>query len=189
MRLKSPDEGARNLANKPHQFREFNACDTNTLIIPSTTSANRNYIPKGYADGNTVVTNAMYSVFNAPLWVFGVVTSVMSMLWMKTIGGRLKTDYRYTNLCYNSFPFPKISEQQRKELEEYAEEVMLVREEFTELTLAQMYDPDKMPQRLRDAHRALDLAVERCYRPEPFTSDEERLEHLFKLYEKMTKTK
>ncbi|MBP6066755.1 MAG: class I SAM-dependent DNA methyltransferase, partial [Bacteroides sp.] len=153
MRLKSPDEGARNLANKPHQFREFNACDTNTLIIPSTSSANRNYIPMGYADGNTVVTNAMYSVFNAPLWVFGVVTSVMSMLWMKTIGGRLKTDYRYTNLCYNSFPFPKISEQQRKELEEYAEEVLLVREEFTELTLAQMYDPDKMPQRLRDAHR------------------------------------
>lgn len=189
MRLKSPDEGARNLANKPHQFREFNACDTNTLIIPSTSSANRNYIPMGYADGNTVVTNAMYSVFNAPLWVFGVVTSVMSMLWMKTIGGRLKTDYRYTNLCYNSFPFPKISEQQRKELEEYAEEVLLVREEFTELMLAQMYDPDKMPQRLRDAHRALDLTVERCYRPAPFTSDEERLEHLFKLYEKMTKTK
>ena len=111
------------------------------------------------------------------------------MAWVKTIGGRLKTDYRYSNLSYNSFPFPKISEQQRKELEECAEEVILVREEFTELTLAQMYDPDKMPQLLRDAHRALDLAVERCYRPEPFTSDEERLEHLFKLYEKMTKTK
>lgn len=189
MRLKSPDEGARNLANRPHQFREFNACNGNTLIIPSTSSANRNYIPIGYADANTIVTNAMYSVFDAPIWVFGIVTSMMSMLWMKTIGGKLKTDYRYTNLCYNSFPFPKISEQQRKELEEYAEDVILVREEFTELTLAQMYDPDKMPQRLRDAHRALDLAVERCYRPEPFTSDEERLEHLFKLYEKMTKTK
>lgn len=110
------------------------------------------------------------------------------MAWVSTVGGRLKTDYRYSaTLCYNTFPFPKFSQEQRKELEEYAEEVILVREEFTELTLAQMYDPDKMPQRLRDAHQALDLAVERCYRPEPFTTDEGRLEHLFKLYEKMSK--
>lgn len=186
-RLQSPDEGARNLANVPHQFREFNACDDNTLVIPSTSSENRKYIPMGYADNDTIVTNAMYMVCDAPLWLFGTITSELNMLWMKTIGGRLKTDYRYTNLCYNSFPFPKIKKDQQEELERYAEEVLLTREDFPELTLAQLYDPDKMPQSLRDAHRALDLAVERCYRPEPFTSDEERLEHLFRLYEKMTK--
>ncbi len=186
-RLQSPDEGARNLANTPHQFREFNACDDNTLVIPSTSSENRKYIPMGYADNDIIVTNAMYMVCDAPLWLFGAITSELNMLWMKTIGGRLKTDYRYTNLCYNSFPFPKIKKDQQEELERYAEEVLLTREDFPELTLAQLYDPDKMPQSLRDAHRALDLAVERCYRPEPFTSDEDRLEHLFRLYEKMTK--
>ena len=186
-RLQSSDEGARNLANKPHQFREFNECTEQTLIIPSTSSENRRYIPMGFADNNTIVTNAMYMINAAPFWLFGIMTYYMNMMWMQTVGGRLETRYRYTNLCYNTFPFPKISKAQQSELEQLAEEVLLSREEHSELTLAQMYDPDHMPQNLRDAHRSLDLAVERCYRTEPFRSDDERLEHLFKLYEKMIK--
>ena len=186
MRLSSDDEGANKLALKPHQFREFNACDENTLIIPSTSSANRLYIPMGYGDSDTVVNNAMYMVCNSPIWIFGIITSLMNMVWMRTIGGKLKTDYRYTNLCYNSFPFPKISAEKKTEIEEAAENVLITREYYPEKTLAELYDPDKMPQDLREAHAKLDDIVESCYPGYPFASDEARLECLFKLYEKMT---
>ena len=186
MRLASPDEGARNLAVYPHQFREFNACDERTLIIPSTSSSNRKYIPMGYADNETIVTNAMYMVYDASPWLFGVITSYMNMVWMKTIGGKLKTDYRYTNLCYNSFPFPSITPEKRAEIEAAAEEVLITREYYPDKTLAELYDPDKMPQDLREAHAKLDDIVESCYPGYPFASDEARLECLFKLYEQMT---
>ena len=111
------------------------------------------------------------------------------MLWAKTIGGKLETRYRYTNLCYNSFPFPKINEEQKERLSALAENILLTREKHTEMTLGEMYNPESMPLDLKLAHQAMDIAVEQCYRPEPFTADEERLEYLFKLYEKMTKKK
>ena len=102
----------------------------------------------------------------------------------------MKTDYRYSaTLCYNTFPFPKIGESQKAELEELAQDVLDIREEYFDITLGEMYNPESMPDDLREAHHRLDLAVEQCYRPEPFASDEERLEYLFKLYVKMTKNK
>ena len=108
------------------------------------------------------------------------------MIWMKIVSGRLKTDYRYSkNLSYNTFPFPNINFELKEELAKYAFRVISERENYSEKTLAQLYDPDKMPDGLREAHRQLDLAVERCYRSKPFESDEERLEYLFKLYEQM----
>ena len=189
MRLSSPDKSAREMAARPHQFREFNACDENTLIIPSVSSENRKYIPMGYGDDETIVNNLMYMVYDADKWVFAVVSSYMSMMWMKTIGGKLKTDYRYTSMCYNSFPFPKINEEQKERLSALAEHVLFTRENHTEMTYGEMYNPESMPLDLKLAHQAMDIAVEQCYRPEPFTSDEERLEYLFKLYEKMTKKK
>ena len=189
MRLKSSDCSARELANRPHQFREFNACNNRTLIIPSTSSENREYIPIGYSNSQTIITNAMYMVYDADSWLMGVITSKMNMLWVKTIGGKLKTDYRYTNLCYNSFPFPKITNEQKEKLTTLAENILLVRENHSEMTLGEMYNPESMPMDLKVAHQALDIAVEQCYRTEPFTSDDERLEYLFKLYEKMTKKK
>jgi len=116
-----------------------------------------------------------------------VITSKMHMVWVNLVCGRLKTDYRYSaTLCYNTFPFPTISQSQKKTIEEFAYNVLSEREKHSEKTLAQLYDPDKMPAELREAHHQLDLAVERCYRSKPFESDEERLEYLFKLYEKMT---
>ncbi len=189
MRLSSSDEGANALAVKPYQFREFISCDDCTLVIPSTSSENRLYIPMGYANTQMVVTNAMYMIQSCPIWVFGVCTSLMSMVWMKTIGGKLKTDYRYTSLCYNSFPFPKLTETKKKEIEAAAEEVLLTREDYPGATLADLYDPDKMPEPLREAHQKLDDVVESCYPGYPFANDEARLECLFKLYEKMTKAK
>ena len=108
------------------------------------------------------------------------------MVWIRTVAGRLKEDYRYSsNLCFNTFPFPNISEKQKEEITELVYNILDERENHSEKTLAQLYDPDKMPQGLREAHRLNDLAVERCYRSKPFETDEERLEYLFKLYEQM----
>ncbi|MEG0917073.1 MAG: hypothetical protein RSF68_08680 [Myroides sp.] len=107
---------------------------------------------------------------------------------VKAVAGGMKTDIVYSNqLCFNSYPFPKISKLKEEELEERAYHILEVRERYPEKTLAQLYDPNKMPSDLKEAHRLNDLAVESCYREKPFTSDEERLEHLFKLYEKMIK--
>jgi hypothetical protein len=110
----------------------------------------------------------------------------MHMSWIRSVAGRIKTDYRYSaSLCYNSFPFPPISITQKQELEKHVYQILDEREKHSEKTLAQLYDPDKMPEGLREAHHQNDLAVERCYRSRPFETDEERLEYLFKLYEQM----
>ena len=120
--------------------------------------------------------------------LFGLITSYMHMLWMKTVGGKLKTDYRYSkNVVYNTFPFPKITNNQKNEIEKLVNLILDARDEEYTKTLAQLYDPDKMPDRLKEAHKNLDLYIEQCYRKKPFESDEERLAYLFKLYEKMIK--
>lgn len=117
---------------------------------------------------------------------FGMLSSKMHIVWVKAVAGRLKMDMQYSNtLCYNTFPFPEISEKRKQELRETTMLILEEREKHSDKTLAQLYDPDKMPEGLREAHRLNDEAVERCYRRKPFISDEERLEYLFKLYEKM----
>jgi hypothetical protein len=142
----------------------------------------------GFVEKGVVVSDSAFAIYDAPMWLFGILTSLMHMAWVKTVGGRLETRYRYSaQLCYNTFPFPKISEAKKQEIEEAAEEVLLVREDYPGKTLAELYDPDKMPEDLREAHHKLDLIVESCYQEKPFANDEERLECLFKLYEKMTK--
>ena len=109
------------------------------------------------------------------------------MLWTKATSGRLESRIRYSaQLCYNTFPFPKISPEKKASIEAAAEEVLVTREFYPERTLAELYDPDKMPQDLREAHAKLDDIVESCYPGYPFASDEARLECLFRLYEKMT---
>lgn len=111
-------------------------------------------------------------------------------VWAHAIGGKLKNDYRYSaTLCYNTFPFPKLNEKQKEQVAILTKEILLTRAEHTEMTLGEMYNPESFPQDLRDAHHALDLAVERCYREKPFESDEERLEFLFKQYIKLTTEK
>lgn len=186
-RLKSTEKATRDTAVTPYKFFFTSYNNTNSIIIPRVSSERREYIPIGFQNSNVVISDSANAIYNAQMWIFGVLTSKMHMAWVKTVGGRLKTDYRYSaQLCYNTFPFPKITDSKKQELESAAEEILLVRAEHSEKTLAEMYDPDKMPQDLRDAHHTLDLIVESCYRKEPFISDEERLEHLFKLYETMT---
>ena len=190
VRLKSSDIGGRKLAERPYQFREFFERLTDAIIVPAVSSESRDYIPIGFLDANTVISNSAFAIYDAQLWLFGILTSKMHMAWVKAVGGRLETRYRYSaTLCYNTFPFPKITETKRAEIEQAAEEVLMARQYHTEKTLAEMYDPKKMPSDLRQAHSTLDRVVESCYRPAPFHSDEERLELLFALYEKMGKKK
>lgn len=131
--------------------------------------------------------NSLEVIYDAPIWVFGILSSKMHMAWVKTVGGRLETRYRYSaQLCYNTFPFPSINEEKKKQIEETAENVLVTRAFYPEKTLAELYDPDKMPEDLKEAHAVLDDIVESCYPGYPFANDEARLECLFKLYEKMT---
>ena len=188
MRLNSKKEATKKDAGRAFQFAECRYKDTDCIIIPRHSSENREYIPMGFLSKGTVVADSAFAVYDAPMWLFGILTSKIHMAWVKIVGGRLKTDYRYSaQLCYNTFPFPKISEEKKKQIESAAEEVLLCREDYPDKTLAGLYDPDKMPDNLRQAHHALDLIVESCYQDKPFENDEERLECLFKLYEKMTK--
>jgi hypothetical protein len=185
-RIASKKEATRKKALIPHEFDEKKYIETNSILIPQTTSELREYIPIGFLSSDVVISNAARVIYNAEYWLFSLIISKIHNNWVQAVAGRLETRIQYSNtLCYNTFPFPEISEAQKDELIQSVFRILEERENHSEKTLAQLYDPDKMPQGLREAHRLNDLAVERCYRSKPFESDEERLEYLFKLYEKM----
>ena len=188
MRLASSKEATVKKAEKPWLFDEIRYQKGTTIIVPQTSSENRPYIPICYSDEDIVYSNGARVVFNGTLWLFGLLTSRIHNKWVQAVSGRLETRIQYSNtLCYNTFPFPTISPQKKAEIEEAAENVLVTREFYPDKTLADLYDPDKMPQDLREAHARLDDIVESCYPGYPFANDEARLECLFKLYEKMTK--
>ena len=189
-RINSKDKTLHVQAQKPHQMREFYECAEMSLLIPIVSSESREYIPIGFVPQYTIIPNSAQVVYDANCFLFGILTSKLHMIWTKYNAGRLDNRIRYSIfLCYNTFPFPKISAEKKQEIESAAEEVLITREYYPEKTLAELYDPDKMPQDLREAHAKLDDIVESCYPGYPFASDEARLECLFKLYEKMTAKK
>ncbi|MDE6300907.1 MAG: class I SAM-dependent DNA methyltransferase, partial [Muribaculaceae bacterium] len=175
-------------ANRPHMFVQRAYKPTDAILIPRVSSERRLYVPIGYVNKDTVISDSAFAIYNAEKWLFALLNSKLHNLWVRTVGGRLKSDIRYSqSLCYNTFPFPKLTISEKEDLERLAQNILNIRDENFDMTLGEMYNPESMPEELREAHHQLDLAVERIYRPEPFTSDEERLEHLFKLYAKMTK--
>jgi type II restriction/modification system DNA methylase subunit YeeA len=186
MRNDSIKSATRECSKKPHKFVEIRHKDTPSIIVPAVSSERRRYIPIGFIGADVIVKNSAFVVYDAQPWLFAFLTSQMHMTWVRALAGRLKTDYRYSAvLCYNTFPIPKLTEKQKSTLERHVRSVLEERENHSEKTLAELYDPDKMPAGLREAHGNLDLAVERFYRSKPFLSEEERLEFLFKLYEEM----
>ena len=186
-RLKAEDVCIQKLANRPHQFRDLKESKSHSIIVPVVSSERREYIPCGFLDKKYILTNSAQAIYDAPSWVFGVVTSRMHMVWVRAVAGRLKTDYRYSaELCYNTFPFPHISDKQKKIIEMHVDNILAEREKHSDKTMAELYDPDKMPESLRQAHHNLDIAIELCYKKRPFDNDEQRLEYLFKMYEIMT---
>jgi len=188
-RIDSKDKGTNDLAKRSHQFRDRNIAKENQLIMPGVSSERRNYIPSGYLGNDIIISNSALVIYDAEPYLFAVVNSKIHMVWVNAVGGRLETRYRYSaKLCYNTFPFPDITLKQKENLNLYVFAILDERAKHSEKTMAQLYDPDKMPKGLKQAHEELDRAVERCYRLQPFTSDTERLEYLFKMYEEMTKS-
>lgn len=183
----SGGEVARTLVNRSHQFRYRKESKSAYLILPCTSSERRDYMPCGFIGPEYISLNSVEAIYNAPLWIFGVVTSRMHMVWVRAVAGKLETRLRYSaELCYNTFPFPNISDKQKKIIEMHVNNILAEREKHSDKTMAELYDPDKMPKGLRDVHHSLDLAIDKCYRSAPFENDEKRLEHLFKRYEIMT---
>lgn len=186
-RLEADDVCIQKLASRPHQFRDLKESKSHSIIMPVVSSERREYIPCGFLDKDYILTNSAQAIYDAPTWVFGVVTSRMHMVWVRAVAGKLETRLRYSaELCYNTFPFPDITDKQKQIIEMHVNNILAEREKHSDKTMAELYDPDKMPQGLREAHHSLDLAIEKCYRQAPFESDEKRLEHLFKRYEIMT---
>jgi hypothetical protein len=157
------------------------------FVIPEASLERRDYVPIGWLEPPTIPSNLVRVLQNATLADFALITSRMHMAWLRNIGGRLKNDYRYSiGIVYNPFPWPPLDLAAKTKLENLAKTVLDARAAHDGATLADLYDPDVMPQNLRKAHRALDEAVDRLYRKEPFASDRERVEHLFGWYEKLT---
>ena len=155
------------------------------LVVPEVSSERRDYVPIGWLEPPTIPSNLVRILENATLTHFALLTSAMHMAWLRHIGGRLKSDYRYSiGLVYNTFPTPTRWANNDR-LESLAQAVLDARAAHPEATLADLYDPDLMPPGLRRAHRALDRAVDRLYRSRGFASERERAEHLFMRYEKL----
>ena len=186
-RQKSKRAATNKLASKPWAFGEIRYKYDDFVLIPEVSSEKRLYVPVGYENKGTIVTNKVFAIYGGTLLIFGLMSSQIHNLWMKAVSGKLETRISYSSLLvYNTFPFPKISIEKKEEIKQAAEDVLVTREFYPDKTLADLYDPDKMPQDLREAHARLDDIVESCYPGYPFASDEARLECLFKLYEKMT---
>jgi hypothetical protein len=178
---------ARELAGVPTQFHVTVLPDAPFLSIPEVSSSRREYIPIGWLNPPVVPSNKILVVQHADIYMFAIVTSRMHMSWVRNIGGRLKNDYQYSSgMVYNPFPWPDVDESSRARINNLAQAVLDARTNHLEATLADLYDPDTMPPDLRRAHQALDQAVDRLYRKEPFATDRERVEHLLKLYENLT---
>lgn len=157
------------------------------LVIPRISSINRNYLPVVILKGKYAFNDQVVVIDNPEPIIFGIVSSRMHMVWVRAVGGKMKNDYRYSStICYNTFPFPTLSEKKKETINQYVFSVLDERAKYPEKTLAWLYNPETMPAGLKQAHKELDEAIERIYRLAPFNSDEERLEYLFKLYDEMT---
>ena len=186
-RLTSSDKAMQKLALTPTLFRETNNPDS-CLVIPVVSSERRNYIPMGFIKKDTISTNGNLIMPDANLYNFGVLMTTMHMAWVKTLCGRLKSDFRYSkDNVYNNYPWPENpSDKQIKTIEEKAQNVLDVRASFSTSSLADLYNPLTMPPTLVKAHNELDKAVDAAYSKQAFTSEAKRMEFLFELYEKYT---
>jgi len=185
-RLSSKKEATRKKSEIAYKFDETKHQDINSIVFPTTSSYRRKYIPVGFMTPETIISNSAFVAYDSSPLLFSILSSRMNVLWISVVGSRMRNDYRYSvTLCYNNFPFPNIRNKQKERLSEHVFDILGEREKHSEKTLAQLYDPDKMPEGLKEAHRQNDLAIEQCYRKKPFSSDEERLEYLFGLYEEM----
>ena len=190
MRLNSTDKATRKLAETPTIFRETYNPKT-FVIIPSTSSENRRYIPIGFLGKDTISTNANLIIPNATLYHFGILTSNVHMAWTRVVCGRLKSDYRYSkDIVYSNFPWCNPTPQQKEKIEQTAQAILDARAKYPDCSLADLYDETTMPPELRKAHQANDKAVMQAYGFDYKTMTEsECVAELMKMYQKLTENK
>ncbi len=178
-------------ASTPHLFQQVRQSgNERILFIPRVSSERREYLPAGFLPERAILADSAFGIFDCPMWNMAVVVSKLHLVWIATVCGRLKTDYRYSNtLGWNTFPVPTLTEKNKSDLARCAENILLARESHFPRTIAELYDPEKMPQNLREAHEQNDEVLERIYIGRRFKNDTERLEKLFELYTKMTSAK
>lgn len=184
-RLASRSTPTQKLAATPTRFHVENFPTGSFLVIPEVSSERRLYLPIGFEKPPTLCSNLVKILPEATLYHFGILSSLMHNAWMRTVCGRLKSDYRYSvGIVYNNFPWPlNPTDRSRKAVEEAAQSILEVRSTFQESTLAQLYDPLTMPPALSKAHHALDAAVDKAYGNVKFESEGARMTYLFGLYQ------
>ena len=186
-RLASRDASARKLASRAHQFRDTEEARIWSFIVPRHSSENRPFLPVGILDHLFIVNDSAFALYDAPLWNMALIASRIHLVWIATVCGKLKTDFRYSNtLGWNTFPVPTLTDQNKTDLTRCAEDILLAREAHFPATIADLYNPETMPENLRQAHDRNDETLDRIYIGRRFKNDTERLEKLFELYTKMT---
>lgn len=187
-RLDSKSAPTRKLAAIPTRFHVENMPDSDFLVIPEVSSERRVYIPLGFLGPETLCSNLIKIVPQATRYHFGVLSSAMHMAWVRSVCGRLKSDYRYSvGIVYNNFPWPQApTDRQKQAIEDAAQAVLDERAKFPNASLADLYDPLTMPPALTKAHQKLDAAVDIAYAKRKFVGDSDRVAFLFELYQQIT---
>lgn len=189
-KLNSKSAGTRKLADKPTRFHVKNFPSGNYLLIPSVSSENRQYISIGFMNPDELASNLVFVVPNATLYHFSVLTSSIHMIWLRTVGGRLKSDYRYSkDIVYNNFVWIEPTDKQKQAIETSAQAILDIRASLPDSSFAELYDEVTMPYELRQAHRKNNLAVARAYGWEKFLDDKPKIAvELLKLYENLAES-
>lgn len=188
MRLASKKKQTQMEAKTPHKFSEVrHQPSDHTLVVPRVSSENRPYLPVGIIEGGTIIGDRNFALYDAPLWNMALIASRLHWVWIGTVCVRMRTDFSYSNtMGWNTFPVPFLTENNKAELTACAENILLTREAHFPATIADLYDPEKMPDNLRYAHEQNDEVLERIFIGRRFKNDTERLEKLFELYTRMT---
>ncbi|MFK5979537.1 MAG: N-6 DNA methylase [Rhizobiaceae bacterium] len=184
MRLASKAAETRPAAEYPHRFRQIqNTAQETTIIVPAISSGAREYLPVGQVSDRSIIQNKAFAIYDGPMWTIALIASKMHWVWIGTVCVRMRTDFSYSNtMGWNTFPVPELSDDDKAALTRSAENILLTRDRHFPDTIAKLYDPKKMPDDLRAAHRENDAMLESLYRAKPFKTDAERLEHLFNRY-------
>ncbi|MDB6179487.1 lactate dehydrogenase [Paracoccus sp. Z330] len=188
MRSESVAAATRAKAEVAHKFWIIlGAPQSHTIVVPGVSSENRPFLPVGVLGSDAILSNRNFAIYDAPIWNMALIASRLHWVWIGTVCVRMRTDFSYSNtLGWNAFPVPKLTEKNREDLTRCAEDILLAREAHFPATIADLYDPEKMPANLRSAHDRNDETLERIYIGRRFKNDTERLEKLFDMYTKMT---
>lgn len=187
-RASSAAASTRDFSSKPHRFVQIaGTAKRYTLAVAKVSSERRPYLPVHLFDREAIVSDLLFALYDAPLWNMSIVASRLHLVWIGTVCGKMKTDFRYSNtLGWNTFPVPTLTEKNKADLTTCAENILLAREAHFPATIADLYDPEKIPVDLQEAHDRNDEVLERIYIGRQFRNDTERLEKLFELYTRAT---